>query len=96
MGHEKLLGHDLLAAIVASQGEYQRAVYLPAGDWVSYDGNEWFHSTGEWFNGVPEFRGYNMFRLPLFVRSGAILPTMYVDLTGNALGCAETVPLTMN
>ncbi len=87
MGHEKLLGHDLLAGIVAAANEFKRDIYLPAGDWVSFDTNEWFHSgTDQTFAGLPEYRG-GVFRLPLFARAGAIIPTMYVDdQTGNALG----------
>lgn len=87
MGHEKLLGRDLLAGIVAGQGEFKRDMYLPAGDWVYFDSNEWFHSSGQTFAGIPEYRGYNLFRLPLFARAGALIPSMYVDdQTGNALG----------
>jgi alpha-glucosidase len=86
MGHEKLLGRDLLAGIVAGYGEFKRDIYLPSGDWVSFDTNEWFHSTGHAFEGLPEYRD-GIFRLPLFARAGAIIPTMYVDnQTGNALG----------
>ena len=86
MGHEKLLGRDLLAGIMAGANEFKRDIYLPAGDWVSFDTNEWFHSTGMTFAGLPEYRG-GIFRLPLFARAGAIIPAMYVDnQTGNALG----------
>lgn len=53
---------------------------------MSFDTNEWFHSTGETFSGLPEYRS-GIFRLPLFARAGAIIPTMYIDgQTGNALG----------
>ena len=31
IGHEKLIGRDLLVGIVARHGEYARDVYLPAG-----------------------------------------------------------------
>jgi alpha-glucosidase len=86
VGHEKLLGHDLLAGIVAAANEFKRDIYLPTGDWASFDTNEWFHSTGTTFAGLPEYRG-GIFRLPLFARAGAIIPTMHVDhQTGNALG----------
>jgi hypothetical protein len=86
IGHEKLLGRDLLAGIVAGANEFKRDIYLPTGDWVSFDTNEWFHSTGKIFPGLPEYHS-GIFRLPLFARAGAIIPTMYVDNeTGNALG----------
>lgn len=87
MGHEKMIGKDLLVAIVAGAGEYKRDVYLPSGDWIIYDTNEWVHSTGSWKTGLPEYRGNQRFRLPLFARAGAIIPTMYVDSqTANVLG----------
>lgn len=86
LGHEKMLGRDLLAGIVAGANEFKRDIYLPVGDWVNFDTNEWFHSNGTTFAGIPEYRN-GIFRLPLFARAGAIIPTMYVDnQTGNALG----------
>jgi alpha-glucosidase len=86
MGHEKMIGRDLLAAIVAAYGEKERQVYLPAGDWINYHTNQWFHSSGEWFGPFPtQING--IFRLPLFARAGAILPQMFVDeKTMNILG----------
>jgi alpha-glucosidase len=86
MGHEKMIGRDLLAAIVAAYDEKERQVYLPAGDWINYHTNEWFHSSGEWFGPFPT-RLNGIFRLPLFARGGAILPQMVVDeKTMNILG----------
>ncbi len=78
MGHEKLLGRDLLVAIIAGAGERQRNVYLPAGDWINYHTNTWFHSTGQWYNNQPLYVN-GVFRLPVYVRAGAIIPKMYVD-----------------
>jgi alpha-glucosidase len=78
MGHEKLIGRDLLVSVVASHGEYERDVYLPAGTWVDYTSNEWFHSSGQTLNDVPVYRD-GLLRLPAFARAGAILPQMHVD-----------------
>ncbi len=78
MGHEKLIGRDLLVAIVAKHGEYTRNMYLPAGKWVDYHTNEWIESTGKWVKDYPEYLN-GTFRLPVFARAGAILPMMYVD-----------------
>ena len=78
IGHEKLIGKDMLIAVVAKPGEYARDVYLPAGQWVNYHTNEWFVSQGETVKNVPVYRA-GIFRLPVFVRAGAILPQMYVD-----------------
>lgn len=86
MGNEKLIGRDLLVGIVAGAGERQRNVYLPAGDWINYHTNEWYHSSGQWYNDIPLYVNGN-FRLPAFARAGAIIPKMFVDdKTMNTLG----------
>jgi alpha-glucosidase len=78
MGHEKLVGRDLLVAAVARYGEYERDVYLPAGEWVNYHTHEWVRSGGETLRSVPVYRE-GLLRLPVFARAGAILPQMHVD-----------------
>jgi len=78
MGHEKLIGKDLLVGVVARHGEYERDVYLPAGTWVDYYSNEWIHSSGQTLSNVPVYRN-GLLRLPAFARAGAILPQMHVD-----------------
>lgn len=79
LGSEKLLGRNLLVALVADRNAPQQLdVYLPAGDWVDYHTNEWLHSTGQTFAGRPLVRD-GIFRLPLFARAGALIPKMYVD-----------------
>jgi len=78
MGNEKLIGRDILVGVVAGAGERQRNIYLPAGDWVNYHTNQTYTSTGQWFNAIPLWIN-GEFRLPAYVRAGAILPKMYVD-----------------
>jgi alpha-glucosidase len=86
MSDEKLIGRDLLMAIITQYGETQRDVYLPAGTWVDFYTNEWIDSSGTWLRGVSAMRE-DLFRLPLYARAGAILPMMYVDdKTMNLLG----------
>lgn len=86
MGHEKLIGRDLLAAIVAKHDETERDVYLPNGTWYDWHTNEKIDSHGVWVPNVPESR-HGIFRLPLYVREGALIPLMDVDdNTMNALG----------
>ena len=86
IGHEKLIGRDILVAIVARHGEYERDVYLPAGRWANYHSHEWVESDGETVADVPVYRD-GLFRLPAFVRAGAILPKMQVDAsTKDAFG----------
>jgi alpha-glucosidase (family GH31 glycosyl hydrolase) len=78
IGSEKLIGRDMLVAAVAKPGEYARDVYLPKGTWVNYHTNEWLVSKGETIKDVPVYRE-GVFRLPVFVRAGTILPLMHVD-----------------
>jgi alpha-glucosidase len=86
MGNEKMIGRDLLAAIVAKPGETERDVYLPAGVWFDWHTNRRIDSTGVSIRKVPEFRN-GLFRLPLYAREGAIIPLAFVDdKTMNAVG----------
>jgi alpha-glucosidase len=78
MGHEKLVGRDLLVAVVARHGEYERNVYLPAGRWANFHTGEWVTSAGQSIEDVPVYRD-GIFRLPAFARAGAIVPMMAVD-----------------
>ncbi|NDL59962.1 TIM-barrel domain-containing protein [Phytoactinopolyspora mesophila] len=78
MGHQKLVGRDLLVGVVAGSGERQRNIYLPEGSWINYHTNEWFHSDGEWIEDVPLYVNGD-FRLPAFARAGAVIPRMHVD-----------------
>lgn len=77
LGNEKLIGKDMLVAVVACHGQYDRHVYLPAGAWINYHTNEW-HDGGRDVENVPVYRD-GLFRLPVFVRAGAILPQMHID-----------------
>lgn len=78
MGHEKMLGKDLLIAIVAGEGERSRDVYLPEGEWIDIHTNERISSTGQWIDDVPLWRN-GSFTLPAYARSGAIIPKAFVD-----------------
>lgn len=78
MGHQKMLGRDLMVAIVAGSGERERSVYLPAGDWIDIHTNERITSTGQWISHVPLWRN-GVFTLPAYARAGAIIPQAYVD-----------------
>ncbi|WP_049572155.1 TIM-barrel domain-containing protein [Nonomuraea sp. SBT364] len=86
IGHEKLIGRDLLVGVVAGEGERQRDIYLPAGTWFDYHTGEKLTSAGQWFEDRPLWTG-GAFRLPAFARAGAILPKAHVDdKTMNVLG----------
>lgn len=78
MGHEKLIGRDLLAAIVARHAEEARDVYLPAGTWIDYYTHKRIYSVGQWVRKVPVKRDGKV-KPPLYAREGAIIPLLYVD-----------------
>jgi alpha-glucosidase len=86
-GGEKMIGRDLLAAVIARHGQTEADVRLPTGTWIDWHTNNRFISTpAQSMVTVPTKRG-NIFRVPLFAREGAIIPLMYVDEnTMNALG----------
>jgi len=84
IGHEKLIGRDLLVGVVAKHGEYARDIYLPRGRWVNYHTRDWF--DGQWVSQFPTYID-GIFRLPVFARAGAIIPMMQVDAnTHDAFG----------
>lgn len=86
MGHQKMIGKDLLVGVVAGEDERSRNMYLPAGTWYDYSSGEKLVSTGQWFNDRPLWVN-GEFRLPAFARAGAIIPKMFVDdKTMNVLG----------
>ncbi len=78
LGSEKLIGKDLLVAVVAEPNAVAHDVYLPAGTWVDFHSGEWLRSDGRIFAGRPLYAA-GFFQLPLFARAGAILPEALVD-----------------
>lgn len=86
MGNQKMIGPDLMAAVVANYGETDRRVYLPRGKWINYHTLVEYESSGQVIEEVPAHQN-GVFRIPLFIREGAILPMMSVDQnTLNILG----------
>jgi alpha-glucosidase (family GH31 glycosyl hydrolase) len=90
LGNEKLIGRDLLIALVANHDETKRDVYLPPGEWVDYrTGQRHVSQDGMVIHDYPLFRQEHEYRfeLPVFARAGGIIPKMHVDdSTMNILG----------
>lgn len=83
IGHQKMIGPYLMAAVVARHGERERRVYLPKGKWVSWHTGEFFEGKNEFIDRVPSYYD-DKFHIPLFIRSGAILPLLNLkDTTRN-------------
>lgn len=78
LGDHKLLGSSLLVRTVTEPDVTAVPVYLPAGQWVDFYSGNWIDSSGEWLPDVPVYDG-NLFRLPLFLHAGAVVPRMVVD-----------------
>ena len=78
IGTVKMIGRDLLAGYSAVLFQEYMDIYLPAGDWVDFHTNEWHSSDGRWLKKVPLVAD-DIYRLPLYMRSGAIVPLMHVD-----------------
>lgn len=77
IGDEKLIGRDLLVAVVAQHGQRRRDVYLPGGTWYDFHTNAPLRG-GEWQRDVQLYQD-SLFRLPLYARAGAIIPRLHVD-----------------
>lgn len=67
-GDEYLFGGDLLVAPVFEQGASSRKLYLPRGKWYDF----WTHEEHE--GGREITRPIDLSTIPIFVRSGAVLP----------------------
>jgi alpha-glucosidase len=63
-----LLGDNLLVAPIVNEGDDERTIQLPAGNWVDYWTEQ--HYEGSMETTVPG----PLDRIPLLVRSGAVLP----------------------
>jgi alpha-glucosidase len=83
---EFMFGDHLLVAPVITEGETRRTLYLPAGHWQCF-------YTGDHVEGGRSIKvDAPLGHLPLFVRSGAVIPTIQAVQTTDGLA-PETVEL---
>lgn len=82
IGNQKMVGPFLMGAMSAAYGEKSRGVYLPAGKWIDFHTGAFYSSVGESFESIPTVQD-GIFRLPLFIREGAIVP-MLKDYDGRS------------
>lgn len=73
LAHQKMIGPWLMAGIVAAYGQTTRGVYLPAGTWFNFHSGTRYDSQGGWIQSESLWQN-GLFRLPLLVREGAIIP----------------------
>ena len=85
IGSQKMIGPDMMMAVITGADIDTVSVYLPAGGWHNYHTGEFIESGGDWIDVPTLVDGVR--RAPLFVRDGAIIPQMPVDdQTMNVLG----------
>jgi alpha-glucosidase len=72
LGHEKMIGSELIAAAIATPGATDVQVFLPAGDWYDLRTGAVTRSDSHSFT-VPVYV-YDRLTLPIFARDGAIVP----------------------
>ncbi|WP_420460465.1 TIM-barrel domain-containing protein [Neolewinella sp.] len=88
-GDQFLAGDDLMVCPVIEAGVKTMNIYLPKGDWYDF----W---TGKHYSGQQRLRArIKADRLPIFVRAGAILPTVNKVQYTRQLAEAETLHLSL-
>lgn len=85
---QKMIGEDLMVVTETRSKSLYKDVYLPKGDWFDYRTGAFLSSEGGWLKSVPLYED-GIFRLPVFVKAGGILPTMAVDGATDAFGAFE-------
>jgi hypothetical protein len=85
MGHEKMLGQDILVGTITHYDQESQDIYLPRGRWTDFRSHRSVSSEGQWFKDVANtWQGH--VAPPMFVRAGAILPMAAItDSTLNTL-----------
>lgn len=78
VGHQKMIGPNMMVGVVAGHGEYQRNIILPRAGWYNYHTNQYYN--GEEQDSVEDVPTYidGVLRIPVFVKAGAIIPQMAV------------------
>lgn len=73
--HAYRFGDELLVAPILEPNATSRAVYLPAGDWFDFWTNQ-AHTGGQ----LVTWTNADQTKLPVFVRSGALIPMLMDDV----------------
>jgi alpha-glucosidase len=68
LNDEYLFGRELLVAPVLFEGQSNRRVYFPPGEWIDWDYGYTYAGGREWVVAAPQNR------IPVAVRAGAIIP----------------------
>ena len=68
MNDEYMVGDQILVAPILQQGQTVRSVYLPKGEWVTYDGTQQYQGMQNILVDAP------IDTLPIFIKKNTILP----------------------
>ncbi|MBE2268646.1 MAG: DUF5110 domain-containing protein [Anaerolinea sp.] len=83
MGGQKMIGSQMMMATLTDYDPETTDVYLPHGGWFNYRTGEYVESAGA----AVTVESSELVQAPLFVRDGAVIPTIAVDDgTLNVLG----------
>ncbi|MCK5883302.1 MAG: hypothetical protein KAG61_06410 [Bacteriovoracaceae bacterium] len=79
VGHQKMIGPNLMVGIVTSHGEYKRDMILPKGGWYNYHTNRYYDGNKQ--SDIKDVPFYidGVMRVPVFAKAGSIIPIMKVD-----------------
>lgn len=76
---EKMIGKFLLGSSISQYDDpIRRNIYLPEGRWLNYHTLDEVTYNGKTYIDYPIYLGNN-YKIPLFVKEGAIIPQMLVD-----------------
>ncbi|MDO6763377.1 TIM-barrel domain-containing protein [Agarivorans sp. 1_MG-2023] len=78
-GSMKLVGDAMLVALEAKDNAKHTQAYLPQGLWYDYRSQQMLNSGGEYYKQPLYIDG--VYRLPLFVKAGALIPRANEDET---------------
>jgi len=73
LNSEFMFGPALLVAPVTKQGAATKKIYLPEGEWIDYNNPKTVFTGKQWIEYPVELNS-----IPMFVKSGSIIPTMPV------------------
>lgn len=73
LGTQFMFGEELLVAPVMEEAAANKRVYLPEGEWYDYHDPRISYEGGQWIDYPVTLES-----IPLFVRQGAVVPTMPV------------------
>ena len=76
---EKMIGKYLLGSTVYQYSDpIRKNIYLPEGNWLNFHTLDEVTKSGKKYIDFPTYIN-NKFKIPLFIREGAIIPQMFVD-----------------